>query len=69
MLGREFRFSSVHFLFLKKFNVTFFEKKIWRGGLTLIVVIVLQHFGHLSTAESDHCRLSRGKYISEDSEL
>ena len=63
--GGNFDFKVFIFSFSKNSNFTFFEKKIWRGGLTLIVVSVLQHFGHLSTAESDHSRLSQGKYTSE----
>ena len=49
--GEEISILKCSFSVLKKiFNFTFFEKKkIWRGGPTLIAVIVLQHFGHLST--------------------
>ena len=62
--GGNFDFKVFIFSFFKN-STSLSLKKIWRGGLTLIVVIVFQHFGHLSTPDSDHRRLSRGKYSRE----
>ena len=62
--GGNFDFKVFIFSFFKN-STSLSLKKIWRGGLTLIVVIVFQHFGYLSTPDSDHRRLSRGKYSRE----